>query len=394
MIIQPAAIPQGVYVENAATIKKAIDSAVPVIVVGRIKDVRMAEQIIREGKADLVAMGRALLGDPDLPRKVAEGKFAEIRKCIGCNQGCIDRLFQDVDIACMINPLTGHETDFDMDAPVDKKKVLVVGGGPAGLEATWMTDLRGHETILYEKEAELGGQLRIAAKPPYKEEINDLLAHLIHKVENSGAVIVKGMEIDLTKVRGNHPDFVILATGSEATMPNIPGIYQRNVVSSHNVLKGTVSVGQKVVVIGGGMVGCETAEYLADRGKHVTIVEMLDDVGLDIGALTRGLLINRLVEKKVSILTKSRVSEIVGERVKIEKEDGNVVISGVDSVVVAVGSRSMNRLAEEIRGEGIPVYVIGDALKPRKIYEAIHEGFRVGYEVGLVDLKNRVPVLR
>jgi 2,4-dienoyl-CoA reductase-like NADH-dependent reductase (Old Yellow Enzyme family)/thioredoxin reductase len=383
MIIQPAAIPQGCFVENAAAIKKAINSKVPVIVVGRIKDPVMAEQIIQEGKADLVSMGRALLADPELPKKISEGKTQEIRKCIGCNRGCIDRLFQDVDIACAINALTGHETEFDLQTPAkNKKKVLVIGGGPGGLEAARVAALRGHKVvILYEKQEELGGQLRIAAVPPHKEEINDLTNYLISQVEKSGIRIIKGKEADIKMIREIKPDVVIVATGSEPIIPEIPGVSQKNVVTAHDVLRGSVSVGKKIAVIGGGMVGCETAEFLADKGKQVILIEMLNDIALDVGSLVRALLLNRIAEKKITILTKSKVREISTNKVIIEKEDKTEEITGIDTVVIAVGSRHKNELLKSIEGEGIPFYAVGDCVEPRKIMDAIHEGFHVAYNL-------------
>ncbi|WP_234970227.1 oxidoreductase [Carboxydothermus pertinax] len=382
MIIQPAAIPQGCFIENAAAIKKAINGEVPVIVVGRIKDPVMAEEIIREGKADLVAMGRALLSDPELPRKVAEGRIQEIRKCIGCNQGCIDRLFQDIDITCLVNALTGHETEFDLETTAEKKKkVLVVGGGPAGLEAARVAALRGHKVVLYEQEEELGGQMRIAAIPPHKNEINDLLNYLINQVEKHGVVIERGKKAEIELIKEIKPDAVIVATGSEPVIPQIPGVERENVVTAHEVLNGSANVGQKVVVIGGGLVGCETAEYLADRGKQVIVVEMLDDIAMDIGLLTKALLLKRLVEKKIKILTKSKVKEILADGVIIEKENGMEQITGIDTVVVAVGSKPKNDLLKLLESEGIPVYPIGDCVKPRKIIEAIHEGFRIAYNL-------------
>ncbi|MGJ7921916.1 FAD-dependent oxidoreductase [Neobacillus sp. LXY-4] len=393
MIAAPQAVPQGLYVNNADSIKNAIKSAVPVIVVGRIKEPKMAEQIIRDGHADLVAMGRALLSDPDMPTKVAENKLQDIRRCIGCNQGCMDRLFKDTDISCMINPLTGHEADFDLMAPVNKKKVLVIGGGPAGLEAAWISALRGHDTILYEKKPDLGGQLRIASRPPFKKEINDLTTFLIDQVERSGANIITGIEADIDIIRANHPDAVILATGSEPIIPNIPGISQENVITGHAVLRDAAKVGEKVVIVGGGMLGCETAEYLADRGKQVTVVEMMNDIASDAGGAVRGLLLLRMIQKKIMVLSNSKVTEISADRVKIEKEEGTLVIPGVDTVVVATGTKSVNTLADEIKREGIPAYTIGDAADPRKIFEAIHEGFQAAYNLGTIASENREPVL-
>jgi 2,4-dienoyl-CoA reductase-like NADH-dependent reductase (Old Yellow Enzyme family)/pyruvate/2-oxoglutarate dehydrogenase complex dihydrolipoamide dehydrogenase (E3) component len=393
MITAPQAVKQGLYVKNADAIKKEIRGAVPVIVVGRIKDPLMAEEIIREGKADLVAMGRALLGDPEMPKKVAANRLEEIRKCIGCNQGCIDRLNKNQDISCMINPLTGHESEYNLDAPVAKKRVLVIGGGPAGLEAAWIAAKLGHDTILYEKQSQLGGQLRVAAKPPFKKEINDLTTFLIHQVEHSGAKIVIGMEADIEKVLANHPDAVIVATGSEPILPNIPGIGQENVVTAHDVLMDRAMVGDSVIIIGGGMVGCETAEYLADQGKQVTIVEMLDHVAEDVGSATKALMMLRLIQKKITVLTNSRVTEISKNTVTIEKKEGTLILPDIDTVVAAVGSKPANKLAKEIEQAGIPVFAIGDCVKPRKIFEAIHEGFQAAYHLGNITAKTHEPAV-
>ncbi|WP_187118960.1 FAD-dependent oxidoreductase [Bacillus marasmi] len=389
MIIQPSAIPQGLYIENATAIKRAIEDAVPVIVVGRIKNPEMAEAIIRGGNADFVAMGRALLSDPDLPNKVRNGQSANIRNCLGCNQGCIDRLFEDIDIACMINPLTGHEGEFDLTAPVEKKKVLIIGGGPAGLEATRVAALRGHETILFEKEDELGGQLRLAAKPPFKSELYDLLHYQIKQVENSNAEVVKGWKADISAIKELNPDVVILATGSEPVIPNLPGIFQSNVVTGHDVLKDSVPVGNNVVVLGGGMVGCETAEYLAEQGKQVTLVEVMADIAVDVGMLNRSLMFKRMAEKNITVLSDCQVHEIDGNTVKVTNKDGHGFMTGIDTVVIAVGSRSLNEMAELIKREGFPVYTIGDAKKPRKILEAVHEGFRVAYNIDNIASSNR-----
>lgn len=367
MIIPPAAVPQGVYAENAAAIKKAIDSAVPVMVVGRIKSPWMAEKIIAEGKADLVAMGRALLGDPNFPNRVAEGRTLAIRRCIGCNQGCIDRLFQDKDIACMINPVTGHEEEYEMAASVAKRKVLVIGGGPGGLEAARIAALRGHETILYEKEAQLGGQLIIAAKPPHKDEINDLISYLTYQVEAAGVRIIKRMEADLSTVRNIKPDVVILATGAEEIVPNIPGIFQKNVVTAHEVLKGAAAVGEKVVVMGGG-------------------------IALDVGPLTHTLLLKRLADKKIKVLSRSKIIEIAADQVRIEEEDGVRIIGGIETVVVAAGTRVRSDLAKAIKQEGFTVYTIGDAVQPRGILEAIHEGFRMAFQIGMAQVENQLHV--
>lgn len=381
MIIQPAAVPQGCYVANADAIKKAIGGKVPIIVVGRIKDPVAAEEILRTGKADLVAMGRALLADPELPNKVAQGRYDDIRKCIACNQGCIDRLFQDIDIACLVNAMTGHELEYDFKKPAKKKKLLVIGAGPGGLEAARVAAIRGHEVVLTEKNNELGGQMLIASVPPYKEEINDFTKFLTEAVEKLGVKIFKGKATDEASIKEIKPDAIILATGAETIIPNIPGVKLGLVVTGHDVLKKKATVGKKAVVIGGGAVGCEVAEYLALQGKEVTIIEMLDGLALDDGLLVRALLLNRIAAENIQVLTKSKVLEIFADGLAYEKDGKVQKLIGVDTIVLAVGAKSKDSLADMLSKTGVPFVKIGDCVKPRKIIDAIQEGFREAFNL-------------
>jgi len=383
-IIQPMAIPQGCLVEYAAAIREAIGARIPVIAVGRIKEPAMAERILQEGRADLVAMGRALLADPDLPRKVAEGKTDDIRKCIACNQGCIDRLFKDLDITCLCNALAGHETEYDLTAPArEKKTVLVVGGGPAGLEAARVAALRGHRVVLYEASDTLGGQMRLAAIPPHKEEVNDLVTYLAGQVAKPGVTVERGKGADAETVKAVKPDVVIVATGAVPAAPAIPGIEADSVVNAWDVLDGKAAVGQKVLVIGGGLVGCETAEFLADRGKEVTVAEMTPDVATDVGPLTRGLMLERLARKQVKILTGTKVQAIEADGVTVERDGRVEKIAGIDTVVIAAGAAPNTEFVESLgeTREGITFYTVGDCAKPRRIIDAIHEAFRTAYQI-------------
>ncbi len=381
MIIQPAAVSQGLYVEHASAIKEAIGSRVPVFVVGRIKDPEMAEDILAQGKADMVVMGRALLADPEMPAKVIEGRPQEIRPCIGCNQGCVDKLLADQDIACLGNALTGREWEFDLDRKASvPERVLVIGGGPGGLECARVAALRGHDVFLYEKGHELGGKMNIAAIPPHKGEIKELAGFLISQVKDLGVHIKVGEEVDETVIDKIKPDLVILATGSLPINPDIPGVQNNNVLTAEEILTGA-SFGANVVIVGGGMVGCETAEFLADKGAKVTIVEMLSHVVTDMGLLTRALLMERMKQKGIKIFTKKTVKEINTGGLILEEDGHSESIDHMDTIVLAMGYKSDMNLEKIIEEKGIPFYKIGDCSEPRSMMEAIHEGFLHAYEL-------------
>ena len=382
MIIQPAAIHQGCYVENAAAIREEIEAKVPVIVVGRIKEFTEAEKIIRDEKADLVAMGRALLADPEFPRKAFEKRFDEIRKCIACNQGCIDRLFQDVDIGCLVNAQTGNEYKYDLNKPSKvKKRLMVIGGGPAGMEAARVAAERGHEAVLYERNDKLGGQLLIASIPPHKEEIGDLTDFLSRELARLKVKVVLGTAVTEDTVKREKPDAVVLAAGAKPIIPNIKGIEQKHVSTAHDILTGKVSAGSKTVIVGGGSVGCEVAEYIAAQGKEVFVLEMLKDVATDTGPLVKALQMKRIEEANINILTSSKVTEILAEAVAYEKEGKTEKIGGIDTIVLAVGAKSETEMVETLDKMGIPYINTGDCVEPRKIWDAIHEGFRAAYDL-------------
>ncbi len=381
MIIQPAAVPQGLFVENAFAIRKAIGAKVPVMVVGRIKDPEMAETILEQEKADFITMGRGLLADPEYVNKLSRNDLDGIRRCIACNQGCIDRLFMNLDIGCLVNATVGNELDYSTDKAAIKKKVVVIGSGPAGLEAARVAALRGHDVTIFEKEDKIGGQLNIAAVPPHKDEVADLIKFLTEAIRRLKVRVVLNKEADVETIKAEKADAVIVATGSAPVTPNIAGIDRKEVVNAHDVLKGKASTGQNVVVVGGGSVGCETAEYLVKKGKKVTIIEMLDDVMQDSGVAVKALMLMRLAAENVSIMRKSKVIQIKDNCVLVQTENGNQCVINMDTVVIAVGARSVNTLSDKLKGARIPHTVIGDCIKPRKIYEAIQEAYRAAYDV-------------
>ncbi len=380
-MIQPASEARGCLVHLADAIKKVVQ--VPVITVGRINNPLLAENILQEGKADLVAMGRALIADPELPNKAREGRFDDIQMCIACNH-CFDTIFQKVKITCQVNATFGNEAEYAITPAKKPKKVLVAGGGPAGLEAARVAALRGHKVSLYEEGDRLGGQLLLAAIPPHKGEIDNLTRFLAGQVVKLGVEVNVGQKITPNLVSEIKPDAVIVATGATPIVPNIPGVGQSNVSMARDVLAGRKELGKRVVIIGGGRVGCETAEFLSSQGngKKVTIVRVTGagPMAGDVGQTTRGLLLNRLQDSGVRIETNAKAEKITSSGVVIST-DGKQDFIEADSVVLATVSKPDNELAEQLEGKVAELYVIGDCAKPRRIQDAIHEGFRVGREL-------------
>ena len=373
----PMTLPRGNMVHLAAAIKKVVN--VPVIAVGRINDPELAEEILRQGKADLVSMGRALLADPYLPRKAAAGATNEINRCTACDE-CISRLFFNEDIACSVNAALGKEEEYRIEKAKVRKRVLVVGGGPAGMEAARVSALRGHEVILYEKSKRLGGQLNLAAVPPHKEEIKNVTTYLETQIRKLGVKIILGEEVTLQLVEEIKPDVVCIATGSIPIVPENMIVKGDNIATAQDVLSGVASVGEKVVVVGGGMVGAETAEFLAERGKKVTILEMLGRIGADMVPMVITLLYRRLKELGVVMLTNAKVERITRNSVVYEK-DGKKQTVEADSVVLAVGSKSNRSLMEALKDKVPELYAIGDAEKPGKVLKAIHDGYRAALKI-------------
>lgn len=373
----PPAIQAGYLVQYAAEIKKAV--GVPVIAVGRINSPELAEKIIEEGKADLVAMGRALIAEPDLPRKAMEGDLEGMRKCIGCNR-CLTRFGDMLHIKCSINPEVGREGESLIEPAKDPKKIVVVGGGPAGLEAAYIAAMRGHDVVLYERNERLGGQLLLASVPPHKEDVGTFADWLVSRVRGADVEVRTGIEATPELIIKESPDSVIIATGASPLIPNVPGVDRENVITSWDVLSGRASVGDFPIIIGGGMVGCETAEFLSAMGKRVRIVEMLDSIAIDVDFRSRMFLLERLQKLGVEVFTKTKLEGISDEGIVVSKDCGREVLK-CDTVVLAVGAKPERELIDALKERVEEVYSIGDCVSPRKILEAIEEGFMIGAQV-------------
>jgi len=366
--------PYGFFVRIAGDIKKAVN--VPVSAVGRIVDAEMAERVIESGMADMVAMGRPLLADPDWGTKIAAGKACDIRRCISCNKGCTDAIQNRQFLSCVLNAENGYENSRSIQPAEQKKKVAVLGGGPAGLEAARVAALRGHDVTLFEKTTSLGGQLNIACVPPRKEEMRRATQDLIHAVCNAGVHLCMGQTRTAEQLQEAGFEAVINAVGAHSAAPRIPGIDGVNVADAWKVLAGEQQVYGTVAVIGGGMVGCETAEYLAARGCKVSVIEMMDKIAAGESTTILPTLLENYKTYGVEQYPSHKVKEFRMDAVVCENKDGAEVTIPCDYIVLAMGARSNEFDAAALEAANIPVYSIGDAAgKAADISNAIRTGY-------------------
>ena len=366
--------PYGFFVRIAGDIKKAVN--VPVSAVGRIVDAEMAERVIESGMADMVAVGRPLLADPDWGTKIAAGKACDIRRCISCNKGCTDAIQNRQFLSCVLNAENGYENSRSIQPAAQKKKVAVLGGGPAGLEAARVAALRGHDVTLFEKTTSLGGQLNIACVPPRKEEMRRAAQDLIRAVCNAGVHLCMGQTRTAEQLKDAGFEAVINAVGAHSAAPRIPGIDGVNVADAWKVLAGEQQVYGTVAVIGGGMVGCETAEYLAARGCKVSVIEMMDKIAAGESTTILPTLLENYKTYGVEQYPSHKVKEFRMDAVVCENKDGAEVTIPCDYIVLAMGARSNQFDAAALEAANIPVYSIGDAAgKAADISNAIRTGY-------------------
>ena len=366
--------PPGCMVDMAEAVSKVV--RIPVITVGRLGYPELAERVLREGKADFVALGRPLLADPEWPLKVEEGRLDDIRPCIGCHEGCMGKVVNLAPLSCAVNPATGNEREFTITPAERPRTVLVVGGGVAGMEAARVAALRGHRVTLCEKGDRLGGHLIEGSVPPFKQDLRLLKDYYITQLGKLGVDIRLGTEVTPKLVQEMKPEMVIIATGSRTISPEIPGIEKDKVVTAIDLLLGRKEAGETVVVAGGGSIGCETAVYLAQQGKRVTIVEMLEDVMTDVVEGNKQYLFKMLAENGVSVLTKTTLARVTDEGVVVVNKYRRWQAElKADTVVLALGLKPERDLANALEGKVAELHVIGDCEQPGKIIDAVWGAF-------------------
>ena len=409
-------IPRTAYLFLSVKIKSQVK--LPVIASVRINDLKLAEEILGNEQADMVSIGRPLIVYPDLPNTYKKGHLDDIRTCIACNQGCFDSLLNFKPVSCTYNAMVGHEGEYKITRTSNPKKVVIVGGGPGGMEAARVLALRGHKVTLYERNSHLGGQLRYAFIPPGREEIQNIIIYLERQISKLKVQIKMGKEADFQTLQEEQPDTIIVATGGNPLMLNLPGIKGENVCNASAVLDGKESPGKNVVIIGGGTVGCEVALYVAKQGamrpdvacfllkhkvldarevieytargnRNVTILEMKKKIGGGFGISTRWVIINEIKDAGIREITEVKVKEIVNNHGKngqgnagvIYEKDGQDHFIEADTIIIAVGYSPNNDLQKQIEGKFPETYFIGDCIKVRTALEAIHEGFEVALKI-------------
>ena len=374
----PTTVHGGFSSDLVASIKEVVN--VPVITVGRFTEPQYAEIMVRQGRADLVAFGRQSLADPETPNKARDGKLELMTPCIACLQGCVPNMFQGNPITCLANPLLGREGELTMAK--EPKNVLVIGGGVGGMEAAWVSALRGHKVTLVEKSNTLGGQMRLAAYPPGKGDLTNLVRSFVAKCNEVGVKILLNTEATEGFVKEMNPDVAIVATGATPLILQIPGINDVGVINAIDLLDGKKACGTKVLVVGGGMVGAETAEFLAEQEHEVSIIEFKDKIAGDVGKEHRKFIMEAFDKHHIVSITGAKVAEFYEDGVNYELADGSInEVRGFDSVVLAMGSRNYDPLSEALKGIVKETYVIGDAVRARRALNATAEALDVALSI-------------
>jgi 2,4-dienoyl-CoA reductase-like NADH-dependent reductase (Old Yellow Enzyme family)/thioredoxin reductase len=368
-----------VIADLAEGVKKAV--SLPVIAVGRITP-EAAESLLREGKADLVAMGKALLADPELPNKVRAGKLEDIRPCIVC-MGCRDDVYYPhvLGIRCSVNPCLGQERESAIRQAGRPKRVLVVGGGAAGMEAATVAAWMGHKVTLWERGTRLGGQLLQAAAAPYKDRVGALVGYLETQARKSGVKVELFEEASAAAVQELQPDALVIGTGVKPWLPPIPGLDKARAVLAGAVLEGKASVGNRVAIIGAELVGCEVAEFLAERGKQVVLMRRSAEAATRIGPSLRPFLLRRLAQKGITLLPGISYREVTPEGITVTTAEGQTKTVEADAVVVAAGSVPDRTLYDELKDKCLNIHLVGDCVEPRGIRDAVMDGYRVALQL-------------
>lgn len=366
--------PDACMVDSAAEIKKVVK--IPVIAVGKLRTPFVAEKVLQEGKADFIALARALLADPDWAKKARQKKYDDICPCIGDYIGCHHRIVvKNQSLSCTVNPQTGMEREYALKPAEKQRPVLVIGGGPAGLEAARVAALRGHRVTLWEKHEALGGMLIPGSTPDFKKDVRELIKYFTTQIHKLGVNAELTKEATYESVCDMNPEIVIVATGATPKVPELFKAKSKNVVTVIDVLMGKAEVGDQVIVAGGGSTGCETAVYLAQKGRKVTIIEALKTlIPGDEHLANRMALLEMINDHGIVTITGANIKEITDSGVVANMNGTEKEITG-DSVVLALGQTSQSHLAERLKNSHFEVFAIGDCVKPRRILNAVWEGF-------------------
>jgi 2,4-dienoyl-CoA reductase-like NADH-dependent reductase (Old Yellow Enzyme family)/thioredoxin reductase len=367
----PIVVDHGILLPLAHEIKRGLH--IPVIAVGRI-DPEMAEKALAKGQANFIAMGRGIIADPELPNKLAEGKLKDIRPCICCLE-CNNHIsYKRLPLRCSVNALCGKEKEYRIERAQTSKQVIVIGGGPGGMEAAMVAALRGHRVTLFEKRSQLGGLLTSAALPPKKEDVERLITYLKTQIEKFGVQVQLDKEISPEEVANLHPDAVVVACGASPCIPNIDGLRNIHALTAEEALLGKEEIGEKVLIIGGGRVGCETADYLSGMGKKITIVEVLEKMVPDMIPTLRSLLLDRLRKKGVNMLVGVKGEKIEASRMTVSDPMGKREVIEADTFIIATGATPRQEEWSYLKHIFKSLYFVGDTAGPRGIMEAIAEG--------------------
>ena len=378
-IVPTGSIADGWNADRASIIRKALNGRIPVAVAGKIATPALAESILREGKADLIVMGRALIADPELPRKAQEGRESEICPCLACNEGCIGELIRARPVTCAVNPRAGCEALYPAVPAASPVRLAVVGAGPAGMMAALTAARRGHEVTLFDEHEEVGGLLHVAVLPPHKQSFRKLIRYFAENLPKAGVTLKLGRAVSARELAEGGFDMVFTAVGSE---PAVPAFCRgKGVRTAQEVLQG-ISVGQKILILGGGLVGSETAEFLAAQGKEVCLLELRDALAVDMEVRSRALLLKRIAGMNIRPVLHTECLEVAEGRVKVRNTWGaEYWMEGFDDIVVALGYKSRMRLLAELSLSGVPFKALGDCAHVGKVMEAIHSGFKAAYSL-------------
>ncbi len=377
-ICQPMFMEKACLAESAAQVKKALN--IPVMAVGRINDPMVANEVLAKGQADLVCIGRGLLADPEMPNKARAGRLDEIRPCIACNT-CMQSIFRKGRIECLVNPMLGREKEMAFVPTPKPKKIMVVGGGPGGLNVAWVAAKRGHQVHVFEKRDSLGGQLLSGSIPGHKKELRGLIKFQKKQIEKFGVACHLNHEVKTKDIQALNPDVVVLATGSLPALPPVDGIDSSIVMTYEDVLIEAPPSFKQAVIIGGGATGLEIALHLAEYGCRVSVVEMLAKIGKGLESMTRKILLGKLKEYNVKIMTETKLIRVVSAGAAVARSDGTELLIEAETVIFATGTRPCNRLYEKVKSLGYETHQIGDCLETRNAKAAIYESAVLGRRI-------------